>query len=64
MKLYSLIRGDKFRLREEAAIPPDAPEGDPNEIYTFNNMDGMYANVDDPTGSPCYFAGWTEVERV
>jgi len=64
MKLYELNKGDSFRLLEDAAIPPAAPEGDKNSVYRFNKVDGMYANVLDSEDVVHYFAAWTEIETV
>lgn len=64
MKLYELNKGDNFKLLEDAAIPPAAPEGDKNSVYTYKKVDGMYANVLDSEGTVHYFAAWTEVETI
>jgi hypothetical protein len=64
MKLYDLQRGDRFKLIEDARIPPAAPEGRMGVVYDFSHVDGMYAPVTDPEGNRHYFAAWTEVEAV
>lgn len=64
VKLYSLDRGDRFVLAEDARVPPAAPEGRVGIKYTYTHVDGMYAPVIDPEGNRHYFAAWTEVDRV
>ena len=62
MKLYDLNKGDTFKLSETPSIPPDAPEGNKDLIYTYTHVDGMYAPCRDTTEHRrYYFAAWTEV---
>lgn len=64
VKLYELKRGDSFTLAEDAHIPPAAPEGRMNVVYTYTHVDGMYSPVEDPEGNRHYFAAWTKVNPV
>ena len=64
MKLYELKQGDKFKLLEEAYIPPDAKEGNAEGVYKLKNIDGMYSFCWGPDKEIYHFAAWTEVEQV
>lgn len=64
MKLYELTRGDHFVLKENARVPPGAPEGSQDIVYRFSHIDGMYSYITDPRGDVHHFAAWTEVEVV
>jgi len=64
VKLYTLNKGTRFKLAEEATIPPDALEGCRDSVYRYTHVDGMYAPVIDEKGQRHYFAVWTEVEVV
>jgi len=64
MKLYDLKKGDKFRIiDEEPRVPPGAPEAEPDKVYWFGSIDGMYSYCKDGDNL-VHFAAWTEVERV
>ena len=63
-ELYKLNRGDHFKFAEETlATPPAAPEIDPESIWKFLKVDGMYAQI--TNGGPVSFvAAWTKVYKV
>jgi hypothetical protein len=64
MKLYDLKKGTKFRIiDEEPRVPPGAPEADPDKVYWFGSIDGMYSYCKDGD-QLVHFAAWTEVEVV
>ena len=64
MKLYDLKKGDKFRIiDDEPRVPPGAPEADPDKVYWFGSIDGMYSYCKDGD-QLVHFAAWTEVEVV
>jgi hypothetical protein len=64
MKLYDLKKGTKFRIiDEEPRVPPGAPEADPDKVYWFGSIDGMYSYCKDGD-QLVHFAAWTEVEIV
>jgi hypothetical protein len=64
MKLYDLKKGTKFRIiDEEPRVPPGAPEADPDKVYWFGSIDGMYSYCKDGD-ELVHFAAWTEVEIV
>lgn len=63
-KLYELHRGTKFKLLEHPKQPPDIVNGaDRKDVYTLDNIDGMYSHVTDSEGNVYHFAAWTEVEE-
>ena len=63
-ELYKLNRGDHFKFAEEdLKIPPAAPEVDPESIWKFLKVDGMYAQI--TKGDYLAFvAAWTKVVKV
>jgi hypothetical protein len=64
MKLYDLKKGTKFRIiDEEPRVPVNAPEADPDKVYWFGSIDGMYSYCKDGD-ELVHFAAWTEVEIV
>jgi hypothetical protein len=64
MKLYDLKKGTKFRIiDEEPRVPTGAPEADPDKVYWFGSIDGMYSYCKDGD-ELVHFAAWTEVEIV
>jgi hypothetical protein len=64
MKLYDLKKGTKFRIiDEEPRVPPGASEADPDKVYWFGSIDGMYSYCKDGD-KLVHFAAWTEVEIV
>ncbi len=64
MKLYDLKKGTKFRIiDEEPRVPPGAPEADPDKVYWFGSIDGMYSYCKDGD-QLVHFAAWTKVEIV
>jgi len=64
VSLYNLDTGDHFKFAEgEPATPPDAPEVNPQDIWKFLGVDGMYAKI--TNGGPmAYAAAWTKVVKV
>jgi len=60
-ELYKLNRGDHFKFAEEdLTTPPEAPEIDPESLWKFLKVDGMYAQI--TNGGPVSFvAAWTKV---
>ncbi len=62
-ELYNLKRGDKFTLVGEVRVPPEAFGGEPDVVYTFDHIDGMYSYITDDAGNLYHFAAWTEVNK-
>ena len=61
MKLYELERGQRFRVEEDAKVPPDAMIVNRTREFTFHNIDGMYSYCTDDFGRVYHPAYWTEV---
>lgn len=64
MKLYELPRRTKFRLLENTETPPDGIEADPNAVYFFHHIDGMYSYCEDKDKNIVHLAAWSEVEKI
>ncbi|MGL1886287.1 MAG: hypothetical protein OCD76_07210 [Reichenbachiella sp.] len=62
--LLELRYGTKFKLLDEATVPPAAPEGSLDMVFTFGSIDGMYSWSTGEDGERYYFAAWTEVEVI
>jgi hypothetical protein len=64
MKLYDLKRGDKFIIIDEnPKVPVASAEAEPDKVYLFSHIDGMYSYCKDGD-DVVHFAAWTEVEPV
>jgi hypothetical protein len=64
MKLYDLKHGNKFRIVDnETKVPLASAEAEPDKVYWFGHLDGMYSYCKDGD-SVVHFAAWTEVERI
>jgi hypothetical protein len=63
-ELYKLNRGDHFEFAEEDLVtPPSAPEVDPELLWKFLKVDGMYAQITNG-GHVLFVAAWTKVVKV
>lgn len=63
-ELYKLNRGDHFKFAEEdLKTPPSAPEIDPELLWKFLKVDGMYAQIMN-SGHVLFVAAWTKVVKV
>lgn len=64
--LYELSRGDRFKLikDEEVKTPPASNEFKLNDVFRFENVDGMYSYCTDMAGAVHHFAAWTKVRKL
>jgi hypothetical protein len=64
--LYSLHKGDSFKLshEEEIKVPVEYNDCDIDDLFTFYHIDGMYSFCKDSKGTVHHFAAWTKVFKL
>jgi hypothetical protein len=65
MELYTLRKGDRFRISSSTDyVPKGDPEPDTSIIYRHEKVDGMYSINLSPSGEVVHLAAWTDVEVI
>jgi hypothetical protein len=65
MKLYELKKGDKFRVIRENPTIYIGQEFEPEEVFIFDHVDGMYSYCFwEDTNEVVHIAVFQEVEKV